>query len=212
MTDRADAGEIVRILAKAYPDAPPTYLDFSNPFEMLIATILSAHTSDACVNTITKPLFRQYPTPKALASASQDDVIEIIRPCGTYNRKSEYLIRTAKELVDRFDDGVPDTIEDLVTLPGVSRKTANVVLSVAFATNEGVVVDTHVMRVTLRLGLSKHEKKPDKIEKDLMEALPKNLWGEYARLVGAHGRQRCKARNPACPSCPLKRICPSAQL
>ena len=212
MIDGSNAEEIVRILAKENPDAPPTYLEFSNPFEMLMATILSAHTSDACVNRITRTLFKQYPTPKALASASQEEVIRTIRPCGTYNRKSEYIIRTSKELMDRFDGEVPDTLEDLVTLPGVSRKTANVVLSVVFATNEGVVVDTHVMRVTLKLGLSKHEKKPDKIERDLMETLPQRLWGEYARLVGAHGRQKCKARNPACPSCPLNKLCPSAQL
>ncbi len=212
MSQTAAAEEILGLLHEAYPDAPLTYLNFSNPFEILVATILSAHTADACVNTITEPLFKKYPDPKSLASATQEDIIEIIRPCGTYNRKSEYIMRTASEIVERYGGSVPDSLEELITLPGVSRKTANVVLSVAFQKNQGVVVDTHVMRVTVRLGLSEHDKKPTKIEDDLMALLPRSQWGDYARLAGAHGRRTCKARSPECGRCRLNKRCPSAEL
>ena len=212
MSQTTTAKKILTLLEKAYPDAPPTYLNFKNPFEMLIATILSAHTADACVNTITAPLFERFPDPKSLASASQEEIIEIIRPCGTYNRKSEYIIRSASKIADQYGGSVPDSLEELIELPGVSRKTANVVLSVAFDKNQGVVVDTHVMRVTVRLGLSEHNKKPNKIENDLMKLLPNSQWGTYARLTGAHGRQTCKARNPECQDCVLNQICPSAEI
>lgn len=212
MSKRVAATKILRILEKTYPNAPPTYLNYSNPFEMLIATILSAHTTDASVNEVTQKLFQKYPNPDSLASADKEKLIEIIKPAGMYNRKSGYIMKTAGEIVEKFDGKVPDSLEDLVTFSGVSRKTANVVLSVAFNKNEGVVVDTHVMRVTVRLGLSEHDKKPDRIEKDLMDLLPRNLWDDYARIIGAHGRQTCKARNPDCPECPVNKLCPSAEL
>ena len=121
-------------------------------------------------------------------------------------------MRTASEIVERYGGSVPDSLEELITLPGVSRKTANVVLSVAFQKSQGVVVDTHVMRVTVRLGLSEHDKKPTKIEDDLMALLPSNQWGDYARLAGAHGRRTCKARSPECGRCTLSKRCPSAEL
>lgn len=212
MDDKARAKQILRLLKKAYPDAPPTYLDFRNPFEMLVATILSAHTTDASVNKVTPSLFKKYPTPKKLANASQEDLIAIIRPVGTYNIKSKYILNTARLLVEQFGGEVPDSLDALITLQGVSRKTANVVLSVAFNKNEGVVVDTHIMRVTVRLGLSKHEKKAQKIEADLMALLPQSQWGEYAQLIGAHGRRTCKSRKPDCVSCSINKHCPSAEL
>lgn len=212
MDDKARAKKIVQLLKKAHPDAPPTYLDFKNPFEMLVATILSAHTTDASVNKVTPELFKKYPTAKKLASAKQDDIIAIIRPVGTYNVKSKYILNTAKQIVEEFQGEIPDSIEDLVKFQGVSRKTANVVLSVAFKKNEGVVVDTHIMRVSFRLGFSAHEKNAQKIEKDLMALLPQSQWGEYARLIGAHGRGVCKSRKPNCGKCSVNSLCPSAEL
>ncbi len=208
---RRKAVKIVSILDKTYPDAPPTYLNYQSPFEMLIVTILSARATDAGVNKISPTLFERYPTPKKLAEANLDEVSEIIRPCGAYNKKAGYITETSRLLVEKFDGKVPNTMKDLISFPGVSRKTANVVLSVVFGISEGIVVDTHVMRVTLRLGLSDHENKPEKIEKDMMELLPNELWSDYARLIGAHGRQTCKSRRPSCSLCTLNKLCPSAE-
>ncbi len=201
---------ILKQLRKAYPDAPETYLDHSNAFEMLIATILSANTADACVNTITPELFHRYPDPEHLMRASLEDIIEIIRPCGTYNRKSSYIRDSARLISENFGGKVPKSMEDLVALPGVSRKTANVALSVVFKIKEGVVVDTHVMRVTQRLGLTQHQKNREKAERDLMALLPQEQWYEYAKLIGAHGRRTCNARKPECDACAVKNFCPSA--
>ncbi|NHI84051.1 MAG: endonuclease III [Candidatus Thorarchaeota archaeon] len=212
MDDKKRIQKVLYLLDAAYPDAPLTYLNHSNPFEMVIATLLSAHTTDACVNIITPILFEKYPTPQKMAEAPLDSLKEIICPCGTYNRKSAYIRDSARLLVENFDSEVPKTMEELVQLPGVSRKTANVVLSVAFGKNEGVVVDTHVLRVTQRLGFTKQRSNRNKVEKDLMNLLPQDLWYEYARLVGAHGRQTCDARNPKCPVCAVKDLCPSAML
>ncbi len=213
MTDDAKRiMKVILLLEAAYPDAPETYLNYNNPFEMVIATLLSAHTADACVNTITPKLFSKYPTPHAMMKASIEDLIEIIRPCGTYNRKSEYIQNAAKLLVENFGGKVPRTLEELITLPGVSRKTANVVLSVAFGVNEGVVVDTHVMRVTQRLGFTKQEKNREKVERELMDLLPRDQWCVFAKLIGAHGRQTCIARKPKCSVCAVNGLCPSAEL
>ena len=202
--------EILKQLRKAYPDAPETYLNHGNAFEMLIATILSANTADACVNTITPELFHRYPNAEHLMRASLEDIIGIIRPCGTYNRKSSYIRDSARLISEKFGGKVPKSMEDLVALPGVSRKTANVVLSVIFKVKEGVVVDTHVMRVTQRLGLTQHQKNREKAERDLMALLPQEQWYEYAKLVGAHGRRICNARKPECDACAVKYLCPSA--
>jgi len=204
--------EVVRILDSSYPDAPATYLNYQNAFEMLIATILSAHTADACVNTITPKLFERCPDPKSMMKTDIKELIEIIRPCGTYNRKSVYIRDSAAMIVERFSGQVPRTLEELVELPGVSRKTANVVLSVVFGINEGVVVDTHVMRVTQKLGLNEEEKNRNRVERDLMELLHQDQWYDYSRLVGAHGRRTCIARRPKCPDCSINHLCPSAEL
>ncbi|MHA1902781.1 MAG: endonuclease III [Candidatus Thorarchaeota archaeon] len=211
MTSTVEAQEVIRLLEKEYPDAPPTYLNHKNAFEMLIATILSANTADACVNMITPRLFKMYPTPSALATAKLVDIVELIRRCGTYNKKSIYIQDTSKLIVERFSGEVPKSMENLVLFPGVSRKTANVVLSVVFGLNEGVVVDTHIRRVTTRLGLTVN-KTPQKIEKDLMELLPRVEWYNYAKLIGTHGRRTCIARKPKCAVCVLNQICPSAEL
>lgn len=204
--------EIVKILDKTYPDAPKTYLNYQNPFEMLIVTILSARSTDAGVNKISPILFKKYPTPERMAKANLDEIGQIIRPLGAFNKKAGYITETSRQLIERFANKVPKTMEELTSFPGVSRKTANVVLSVVFGLSEGVVVDTHVMRVTVRLGLSEHDKKPEKIEKDLMEILPNELWNDYAKLIGAHGRQTCKSRKPNCLECSLSKLCPSAEI
>jgi endonuclease-3 len=211
VNDLKKAQTVIQLLTKMYPDAPKTYLNYNNPFEMLIATILSARAPDTVVNTVTPALFRKYPTPEKLSKANLDDIREIIQPCGAHIKKSEYIRDSAKLLVERFAGKVPRSIEELITLKGVARKSANVVLSVAFDINEGIIVDTHIRRVTIRLGLSQEET-PIKIEKDLMKIIPQDSWSDYARLVGAHGRQTCKPRRPKCVVCLLNKICPSAEL
>jgi endonuclease-3 len=204
--------EVLRKLGKAYPDAPRTYLNYKNPFEITIATILSARATDTGVNKVTPELFAKYPTPEELAAANTEDVVMIIRSTGAYNRKTEYIINTARMILNDFGGKVPETQEELVTLPGVSRKTANVVLQVAYEIAEGVVMDTHIMRVSHRLGFTEHEKKPEKSEKDIMQLVPKDKWISYARLIGTHGRRTCKARKPMCSECAVNNLCPSSEL
>ncbi|MHA2384855.1 MAG: endonuclease III [Candidatus Thorarchaeota archaeon] len=204
------AKSVVKKLDKAYPDAPPTYLNHRNAFEMLIATLLSANTADACINQITPGLFAKYPDAKAMANAEIEDLIELIRQCGTYNKKSVFIRDSARILEEQYSGKVPKTMDELVELPGVSRKTANVVLSVVFGINEGVVVDTHVMRVSQRLALTRERKNRTRAEKDLMDVLPRDQWYEYARLIGAHGRRTCSARKPKCEGCAVNTICPTA--
>ncbi|MCF2137082.1 MAG: endonuclease III [Candidatus Thorarchaeota archaeon] len=202
---------ILKRLEEMYPDAPQTYLDFSSPFELTIATILSAHTTDRSVNSVTPQLFKRFSSPQALASAPLDEIKEIIRPVGAYNRKAVYIQETARGIVERFGGVVPSSLEELVTLKGISRKTANVILSTAFGIDEGVVVDTHIRRVTNRLGLSEEET-PKKIERDLMTLLPQDRWRDYARLISAHGRRTCVARSPKCAECGISELCPSRQV
>ena len=202
---------VLTLLSKAYPDAPTTYLDYNNAFEMLIATILSARSTDAGVNKVTPELFSRFPNPTSLAEASVEDLAPIIKRVGAYNRKAAYIRDTSKIMLERYSGEVPKTIDELVVFPGVSRKTANVVLSVIFGINEGVIVDTHIGRVSQRLGFTTQEK-PPKIEKDLMELLPQTKWGEYAVLIGAHGRRTCKSRKPLCADCAVVALCPSAEL
>ncbi len=204
--------EVLRKLNKTYPDAPPTYLNFNNPFEMIIATILSARATDAGVNKITPVLFGKYPTPEKLAEANIDDVAMIIQPLGSYNRKAMYITKTSRMILENFGGEVPKTIEEIITFPGASRKTANVVLQVVFGIAEGIVMDTHIMRVSVRLGFSRYEKKPVKIEKDIMQLLPQDKWISYVRFISAHGRQTCKSRNPKCSTCSISNLCPSSQL
>jgi len=210
--EKKKALKILYKLEKRYPDAPATYLNYSNPFELLIATILSARTTDEIVNEITPELFKKYPDPRSLANADSDDVADIVHSSGAYNRKTSYIQETSKMIVEKHNGKVPDSMDELVDFPGVSRKTSNVVLQAAFDKAEGIVMDTHVMRVSVRLGLSEHEDKPDKIERDLMNLLPQDKWIEYSRVAGTHGRELCEARNPKCPKCPVKDLCPSSDL
>ena len=204
--------EVLRKLTKAYPDAPCTYLNYNNPFEITIATILSARATDAGVNKVTPELFAKYPIPKKLAEADTNEVAMIIRSTGAYNRKTEYIIKTARMILEDFGGEIPKTVEELVRFPGVSRKTANVVLQIAYDIAEGVVMDTHIMRVSHKLGFTEHEKKPEKTEKDIMQLIPKDKWISYARIIGTHGRRICKSRKPMCSECAVNNLCPSSEL
>jgi endonuclease-3 len=200
--------EIIRILCRTYPDSR-TALYHSNPFEILIATILSAQCTDKKVNEITPGLFAKYPTAAEFAAAEPAELEEEIRPTGFYRNKTRSIIGAARRIVESYDGRVPDTMEELITLPGVARKTANIVLSSGFHKAEGIAVDTHVNRLSGRLDLSR-EKDPDKIEQDLLKVVPEEAWLDFNYLLVNHGRALCHARKPLCAGCPLTHLCPSA--
>ena len=199
---------ITTALKKIYPHAK-TALHHRNPLQLLVATILSAQCTDVRVNIVTKDLFKKYKSAGDYAKARQEVFEQEIRTTGFYHNKAKNIIATAKKLIDDFGGKVPDNMEDLLSLPGVARKTANVVLGNAFGKNEGIAVDTHVRRLSQRLGLSKH-KDPVKIEKDLMELVPRKDWAVFSHLLIFHGRRVCTARKPNCNECTVKRLCPSA--
>jgi endonuclease-3 len=196
-------------LKAEYPDAR-IELDWSNPLELLVATILSAQTTDVQVNRVTESLFSKYRTAEDYADSTPDELEEDIRPSGFYRNKARSLRGMASALVEEHGGEVPRTMSELVALPGVGRKTANVVLGNAFGTNEGIVVDTHVRRVSGRLGLTESQD-PVKIEQDLMEVVPEEDRTIFSHLLILHGRRTCKARKPDCPNCILNDICPSAR-
>jgi endonuclease-3 len=196
-------------LKAEYPDAR-TELDWSNPLELLVATILSAQTTDVQVNRVTESLFSKYRTAEDYADSTPDELEEDIRPTGFYRNKARSLRGMASALVEEHGGEVPRTMSELVALPGVGRKTANVVLGNAFGTNEGIVVDTHVRRVSGRLGLTESSD-PVKIEQELMRSVPERDWTIFSHLLILHGRRTCKARKPDCPNCILNDICPSAR-
>lgn len=200
------ARKINRILAETYPDAH-CELDFRNPFELLVATILSAQTTDVRVNQVTPTLFAKYPTAADLAAADPEDVECIIASTGFFRAKTKSIIGMAKALVERFDGEVPPRLTDLVTLPGVGRKTANVVLGNAFDV-PGITVDTHFQRLARRFGWTK-QTDPDKIEAEVGELIPKREWTMLSHRLIWHGRRRCHARKPACGVCPLAALCPA---
>jgi endonuclease III len=202
--------EILERLKAAYPDAQCA-LHHRNPFELLCATILSAQCTDARVNMVTPVLFGRYPTPQALAAARPEDVERIIMSTGFFRNKTKSLIGMAQALVAEHGGEVPHTMEELRVLPGVGRKTANVILGNAFRINEGVTVDTHVTRLSRLLGLSRQDD-PVKIEQDLMLLFPREDWGLLSHLLIFHGRQVCIARRPRCGECVLANLCPSARL
>jgi endonuclease III len=206
---RGRAREVARRLAETYPDAV-CELDHANPFELLTATILSAQTTDVRVNVVTPVLFAKYPSAGDLARADPRDVEEIIRSTGFYQNKTKSLIGMATALVERFGGEVPTKLEDLVTIPGVGRKTANVVRSVGFDL-PGLPVDTHVTRLSRRLGLTTHDD-PVKIELELNRYLPAKERGRFSLRMILHGRRVCFARSPDCASCSLEDICPSSRL
>ena len=201
--------EILRRLKAMYSKAKVS-LDHRNAFELLIATILSAQSTDARVNEVTKDLFRKYPGPEELARADPAVLEQEIRATGFFRSKAKSIIGASAALLKDHRGRVPETMEDLVALPGVGRKTANVVLGNAFGKAVGVVVDTHVARVSQRLALTTHAD-PEKIEADLMEILPKSEWVSYAHRVILHGRAICVARKPKCGECLLNDVCPSAR-
>ncbi|MBY0516212.1 MAG: endonuclease III [Bacteriovoracaceae bacterium] len=192
-------------LSKKFPDAH-CELNHETPFQLLIATILSAQCTDVRVNMVTPLLFKTFPTPQKLAKAKQEAVEEIIRSTGFYKNKAKNIIGCAQALVSKHNSIVPESIEELSDLPGVGRKTANVVLSNCFNVNHGVVVDTHVKRITHLLGLTK-ESTPEKIEIDLMKLFPNEEWGMLSHLLIFHGRRTCIARRPQCDLCSLVDIC-----
>jgi endonuclease-3 len=206
--DPARAARLYDVLAATYPDAHCA-LDHRNAFELLAATILSAQCTDKRVNMVTPVLFERYPNAAALAAAKQEDVEEIIRTTGFFRNKAANLIAMAGALVDRHGGEVPADMEALVALPGVGRKTANVVLGNAFGRNEGIVVDTHVSRLSQRLGLTA-DTDPVKIESSLIPLFPNDRWTMLSHLLIEHGRQLCDAKKPRCGECPLLALCPSA--
>jgi len=205
---REDAANVYSLLLERYPGATesPTTVARGTPFEVLILTILSAQTTDKAVLLVRKPLFRKYPTPLALSRARVPDVETIIHSLGFYHAKARNIIAASAMLIGKFGGNVPETMDELLTLPGVGRKTANIVFYHAFGRNEGIAVDTHVRRLAQRIGLSDTDNVA-MIERDLMKAYPRELWGDLTDLFIAHGRATCTARKPACESCPVTRYC-----
>jgi endonuclease-3 len=200
---------ILTLLRREYPEAKIA-LTFTTPLELLVATMLSAQCTDERVNQVTATLFQKYQRVEDYAEAPLSELEEAIRPTGFYRNKAKNIRATCRLLVEQFESRVPDAMDDLLELPGVARKTANIVLSNGFGVVVGIPVDTHVRRVSQRLGLTEN-KDPTKIERDLMQLLPQKAWSSVSLLLGAHGRTICKARKPLCAECVLgKRLCPFA--
>lgn len=202
------APEIVKRLSKAYPDAHVA-LNFSNPLECLVATILSAQCTDERVNMVTKDLFKKYRSAEDYLKVPDSELAADIKSTGFFNQKTKSIRGACARLVEVYGGKVPDTMEDLITLPGVARKTANIVLGNSYGVVEGIAVDTHVRRLAERLGFST-EKDPDKIEKDLMRSIPRKRWFDFTYALIDHGRSVCVARKPRCEECPVSDICPSS--
>ncbi|MEW6516136.1 MAG: endonuclease III [candidate division FCPU426 bacterium] len=206
VSERLD--KLLPLLKKHYPSTRIA-LRYQNPFQLLVATMLSAQCTDEVVNRVTPALFKQYPNAESLAKADQASVERLIHSTGFFRNKAKNLLGMAKTLMRDFHGRVPGSMEELLALPGVARKTANVVLGSAFSRSEGVVVDTHVKRLAQRLGLTR-ETQPEKIERDLMKLLPAGEWHGFSIRLIFHGRKICDAKKPLCPECPLARLCPSA--
>ncbi len=206
----AQANEVIDRLDAEYPDATIS-LDFSNRFELLVAVILSAQCTDERVNDTTDDLFETYHSPEEFANAPQDELAAALDSITYYNNKASYIRESAQIVVDEHEGRVPDSMGELTELPGVGRKTANVVLQHGHDTVEGIVVDTHVQRLTRRLGLTE-EQRPERIEEDLMGFVPEGRWRAFTHLFIAHGRATCTARNPDCEGCVLEGVCPSSKL
>ncbi len=202
---RARVREIITILERTHPDARLA-LEFSNPLELLVALILAAQCTDERVNQVTRSLFKKYRTARAYAETPQEVLEAEIKTTGFYRAKAKSIRACCKELVSRFDGNVPDALEQLVGLPGVGRKTANILLGNAFG-KPAIGVDTHVMRLSQRMGLTRH-KDPDRIEQDLSRIVPEHTWVRFCHLLQFHGRRICTARSPQCSSCPITTLCP----
>lgn len=206
--EKSRARRLYKKLDELYPDAHCA-LNYNTPFQLLVATILSAQCLDDTVNKATPALFARYGTPETMADAKIQDLEQLVKTCGFYRNKAKNIKAAATAIVQDFDGQVPQTLEELITLPGAARKTANVVLGNAFNINEGMVVDTHIGRLSVRLGFTEYDSKNAvKIEQDLMQLFPRDHWCQLAHLLIAHGRAICKAQRPACDRCPLKRSCP----
>ena len=208
MTPKERKSMIILALGKFYPTAGCS-LRHRSVWQLLCATILSAQCTDERVNLTTPALFKAYPTPKDLGEAKQEDVEKLIRSCGFYKNKAKSIIAASKIIAEKHKGRVPKTMEELTALPGVARKTANVVLGTGYGINDGIVVDTHVSRLSNRLGLTKNIE-PEKIEKDLMRIVPREAWTDFSHQLIAHGRAVCQARGPKCSDCVLADLCPSA--
>lgn len=209
MSAKEKPQQVLKLLRETYPQVEGTELHYGNALELLIATILSAQCTDEKVNEVATTLFDRYKTAEDYADADLEELEEIIKPTGFYRNKAKFIKQSARQLVENFHSEVPRSIDELTQLHGVARKTANIVLSNAFNINEGVAVDTHVMRLSKRLGFT-DEKDRDKIEKDLMDLFPQDQWSELTDLLIAHGRNICVARKPKCHECPVNQLCPSA--
>jgi endonuclease III len=210
MTTRERVTQLLEAFPQVYPGAR-CELDYKNPLELLIATILSAQCTDKRVNMVTPDLFRKYRTAKNYASAPAGELEQMIKPTGFFRNKAKSIRAATSKIAGKFGGKVPDTMEKLRELPGVGRKTANVVLGNAFGKNEGIVVDTHVARLSQRLGLTK-QTDPDKIERDLMKLVPRQHWTSWSHWLIWHGRRRCFARQPDCANCEIFRLCPSGKV
>ena len=202
-------GPVIRLLRRHYPQAR-TALEYRSPLEILVATILAAQCTDERVNRITPGLFRKYPSAEALAGADRAELEGDIRSAGFFRNKAKSIVGAAKRIVEAYGGAVPDSMAELLTLPGVARKTANIVLSAGYRKAEGIAVDTHAGRLARRLGLSRHDD-PVKVERDLMALVPREDWLDFNFLLVEHGRALCQARKPKCPECFLRKLCPSAE-
>ncbi len=211
MDKKKQAAEILKRLKKEYAGTPQTALNFSTTFELLVATMLSAQTTDALVNKVTGALFKKYKTIEDFANTTPERLAKDIASVNFYRNKAKNINNAAKMVMKEFGGKVPKTMEELITLPGVARKTANIVLSAAHGINEGIAVDTHVKRLAFRLGLTKHDD-PFKIETDLMEVTPQKEWGNLSHLLIFHGRAICQAKKPNHAACVLFDICPSRNI
>lgn len=210
MTPKERATRVLHLLAARYPH-PETHLAARDAWELTVATILAAQCTDKRVNTVTPGLFARWPSPAALAEAGIEELEAVIRPTGFYHNKAKNLIGAARRVTGIFGGNVPRTMEELITLPGVARKTANVVLWGSFGINEGLAVDTHVGRIACRLGLTGH-KDPARVEKDLMKLFPRKEWGNVNHRMVWFGRDVCDARKPACERCEMESFCPKIGL
>jgi len=210
MTIRERVAQLIQVFPEVYPGAH-CELDFKNPLQLLIATILSAQCTDKRVNMVTPKLFDRYRSAKEFAQSSPDELEEMIKPTGFFRNKTKSIRAAAAAIVEKHRGKVPDTMEALNALPGVGRKTANVVLGNAFHKDEGIVVDTHVLRLSERLRLTK-EKDPEKVEQDLMKLVPRKHWTIWSHWLIWHGRRRCFARKPDCANCEVFHLCPSGRV
>lgn len=202
----ARATQITTLLRSRYP-LPVTMLDWGNPWELLVATVLAAQCTDARVNLVTPEFFRRWPGPVELSTAPVAEVENVVHSTGFFRQKAKNLVASARRIVEEYGGQVPDTMAELLTLPGVARKTANIVLSNALGRHEGIAVDTHVRRLSFRLGLTSSTN-PTIIERDMMQLFPRDQWGDINHLLVLHGRDTCPSRKPRCPDCILTALCP----